>query len=103
MRAPEQPSGWPRAMAPPSGFTRSGSMPSWSTQASAWAAGSDTDSNILAILQKRRTDLTEDDLRVMEEVVDAVAEETDPENEPVAGHTARRHRLMTLGHDPLKA
>ncbi|MEU4007367.1 DUF3140 domain-containing protein [Streptomyces pseudogriseolus] len=66
-------------------------------------AGSDTGQHVLAILQKRRTDLTEEDLRVMEEVVDAVAEETDPENEPVAGDTARRHRLMTLGHDPLKA
>ena len=34
MRAPEQPSGWPRAIAPPSGFTRAGSRPSSATTAS---------------------------------------------------------------------
>lgn len=65
-------------------------------------AGSETGQHVLAILQKRRTDLTEDDLRVMQEVVDAVTERADLENEPVAGDTDRRHRLMTLGHDPLK-
>ncbi|AYL34637.1 DUF3140 domain-containing protein [Streptomyces fungicidicus] len=66
-------------------------------------AGSETGQHVLAILQKRRTDLTDDDLRVMEEVVDAVTAQTDPENEPAAEDTPRRHRLMTLGHDPLKA
>lgn len=38
-RAPVQPSGWPRAMAPPLGFTFSSGIPSFSTQYSAWAAG----------------------------------------------------------------
>ncbi|MEG8279085.1 DUF3140 domain-containing protein [Streptomyces sp. AHA2] len=70
-------------------------------------AGTDTGQHVLAILQKRRTDLTEDDLRVMREVVDTVDGQTDPENEPepesADGGTRRRHRLMTLGHDPLKA
>ncbi|MFE9775371.1 DUF3140 domain-containing protein [Streptomyces sp. NPDC005931] len=66
-------------------------------------AGSDTGRQVLAILQKRRTDLTKDDLRVMAQVVDTVTAETDVENEPVAEDTERRHRLMTLGHDPLKA
>ncbi|GGV79702.1 DUF3140 domain-containing protein [Streptomyces griseoloalbus] len=66
-------------------------------------AGTETGRHVLAILQKRRTDLTEDDLRVMEEVVDAVTAQTDPGNEPAAEDTPRRHRLMTLGHDPLKA
>ncbi|CAL9377046.1 DUF3140 domain-containing protein [Streptomyces pilosus] len=65
-------------------------------------AGPETGQHVLAILQKRRTDLTEDDLRVMEEVVDAVTAQADPENEPRAEDTARRHHLMTLGHDPLK-
>jgi hypothetical protein len=65
-------------------------------------AGPGTGQHVLAILQKRRTDLTEDDLRVMEEVVETVTEEADLENEPRAEDTARRHRLMTLGHDPLK-
>ncbi|BFO19279.1 DUF3140 domain-containing protein [Streptomyces sp. KM77-8] len=50
-------------------------------------AGDETGQHVLAILQKRRTDLTDDDLRVMEEVVDAVTEQTDPENEPTAGDT----------------
>lgn len=65
-------------------------------------AGPETGQHVLAILQKRRTDLTEDDLRVMEEVVETVTEEADLENEPLAEDTVRRHRLMTLGHDPLK-
>ncbi|MGW1748971.1 DUF3140 domain-containing protein [Streptomyces sp. NPDC002092] len=65
-------------------------------------AGSPTGQHVLAILQKRRTDLTDDDIRVMYEVVDTVTEESDPENEPEAEDTDRRHRLMTIGHDPLK-
>lgn len=65
-------------------------------------AGTPTGQHVLAILQKRRTDLTDDDLSVMYEVVDAVAEETDVENEPEADQTRRRQRLMTIGHDPLR-
>jgi hypothetical protein len=65
-------------------------------------AGSSAGQHVLAILQKRRTDLTEADLGVMRDVVETVTEETDAENEPVAEDTRRRHRLMTLGHDPLK-
>ncbi|MFF5254097.1 DUF3140 domain-containing protein [Streptomyces leeuwenhoekii] len=66
-------------------------------------AGTPTGRHVLAILQKRRTDLTEDDVRVMRKVVDTVTAQTDLENEPEAEDTRRRHRLMTLGHDPLKA
>ncbi|MES5817968.1 DUF3140 domain-containing protein [Streptomyces sp. RG80] len=65
-------------------------------------AGSPTGQHVLAILQKRRTDLTEDDVEVMYEVVDTVSAQTDSENEPAAEETRLRHRLMTLGHDPLK-
>ncbi|GKQ38876.1 DUF3140 domain-containing protein [Streptomyces sp. A012304] len=68
-------------------------------------AGTPTGQHVLAILQKRRTDLTDDDIRVMHRVVDTVTAQTDPENEPEAedaGDTRRRHRLMTIGHDPLK-
>ncbi|NGO12492.1 DUF3140 domain-containing protein [Streptomyces sp. HC44] len=70
-------------------------------------AGSPTGEHVLAILQKRRTDLTDDDLSVMYEVVDTVEAQTDPAQEPTpqeatAQETERRHRLMTLGHDPLK-
>ncbi|USQ84602.1 DUF3140 domain-containing protein [Streptomyces phaeoluteigriseus] len=65
-------------------------------------AGTRTGRQVLAILQKRRTDLTEDDLRVMREVVDEVADRTDAADEPAAGDTALRHRLMSVGHDPLR-
>ncbi|MEV6957731.1 DUF3140 domain-containing protein [Streptomyces sp. NPDC051207] len=64
--------------------------------------GSPTGQHVLAILQKRRMDLTEDDIRVMRKVVDTVTAEADLENEPEAADTHLRHRLMTLGHDPLK-
>ncbi|POX50650.1 DUF3140 domain-containing protein [Streptomyces sp. Ru72] len=66
-------------------------------------AGTPTGRHVLSILQKRRTDLTDDDVRVMRKVVDTVASEVDVENEPEAEDEHRRHRLMTLGHDPLKA
>nr|WP_277608099.1 DUF3140 domain-containing protein [Streptomyces boncukensis] len=64
-------------------------------------AGPEAGRHVLAILQKRRTDLTDEDVRVMARVVDTVAAErrTDA-SEP--GGTAWRHRMMTLGHDPLK-
>jgi hypothetical protein len=63
--------------------------------------GSSTGRRVLEILQKRRTDLTDDDIRVMYEVVDSV--DAHRESEPEADGTYRRHRLMTLGHDPLRA
>ncbi|MFF3483055.1 DUF3140 domain-containing protein [Streptomyces sp. NPDC002701] len=69
-------------------------------------AGSPTGEHVLAILQKRRADLTEDDLGVMYEVVDTVTAETDREraaaDESEAERTRRRQRLMTLGHDALR-
>ncbi|MFG3009158.1 DUF3140 domain-containing protein [Streptomyces cinerochromogenes] len=70
------------------------------------AAGTPTGQHVLAILQKRRTDLTDDDVRIMHKVVDTVGDLVDMENEPeperTPEDTRRRHRLMTLGHDPLK-
>lgn len=71
-------------------------------------AGPETGQQVLAILQKRRTDLTDADIDVMYEVVDAVnaeqdrADEPEPERADSDADTARRHRLMSLGHDPLK-
>ncbi|MFJ9737330.1 DUF3140 domain-containing protein [Streptomyces sp. NPDC101166] len=65
-------------------------------------AGTSTGQHVLAILQKRRTDLTDDDLRVMHRVVDTVTARTDLEDEPAAEDTRLRHLLMTVGHDPLK-
>ncbi|MEU0335463.1 DUF3140 domain-containing protein [Streptomyces sp. NPDC006193] len=76
------------------------------TEALPEESGTPTGRHVLAILQKRRTDLTDDDLRVMRKVVDTVGELADLENEPqpvsTPEDTRRRHRLMTLGHDPLK-
>ncbi|MFF7190269.1 DUF3140 domain-containing protein [Streptomyces sp. NPDC008222] len=65
-------------------------------------AGPPTGRHVLAILQKRRTDLTDDDVQVMYEVVDTVTGRQDLESEPEAVDDERRHRLMTIGHDPLR-
>jgi hypothetical protein len=65
-------------------------------------AGSPTGQHVLAILQKRRTDLTEEDVAVMYEVVDTVTAQAEVENEPEPEETRRRHLLMSLGHDPLR-
>ncbi|MFF3457407.1 DUF3140 domain-containing protein [Streptomyces sp. NPDC002730] len=56
--------------------------------------------HVLSILLKRRADLTDDDVRVMHQVVEAV--ETEQERVRDAGDVQARHSLMTLGHDPLK-
>ncbi|WP_425576433.1 DUF3140 domain-containing protein [Streptomyces glaucosporus] len=65
-------------------------------------AGTANGRRVLEILGKRRTDLTDDDVRVMRKVVDTVASERGADMEPTAGQSNWRHRLMTLGHDPLK-
>jgi len=65
-------------------------------------AGSAVGRQVLAILGKRRADLTTDDAAVMAAVVDRVRTERGDEPEPTAGDAAWRHRLMDLGHDPLK-
>jgi hypothetical protein len=65
-------------------------------------AGTPTGREVLAVLGKRRGDLTDEDERVMGLVVDRVRAQRRDDLEPVAGQAAWRHRLMTLGHDPLK-
>jgi hypothetical protein len=65
-------------------------------------AGPPLGQHVLAILQKRRMDVTDDDVRVMREVVDTVGDLVDMEDEPEAEDTRRRHQLMSMGHDPLK-
>jgi hypothetical protein len=66
-------------------------------------AGSQTGQQVLAILQKRRTDLTDDDVQVMRKVVDRIHAQRRDDLEPTAGEAHWRHRLMSIGHDPLKA
>jgi hypothetical protein len=65
-------------------------------------AGPLTGRHVVDILGKRRTDLTSDDLAVMQRVVDRINRERRADLEPTAGDDAWRHRLMDLGHDPLK-
>jgi hypothetical protein len=65
-------------------------------------AGPPVGRQVLAILGKRRADLTDADADVMAAVVDRVRSERGEEPEPTAGDAAWRHALMDLGHDPLK-
>jgi hypothetical protein len=65
-------------------------------------AGTPTGRQVLHILGKRRTDLTPAGIGVMREVIDRVHAERRDDLEPVAGRAAWRHRLMSIGHDPLK-
>jgi len=65
-------------------------------------AGDDRSRAVLAILAKRRTDLTTEDVAVMGSVVDEVRAARGEEPEPEAGDARWRHRLMSIGHDPLK-
>lgn len=81
-------------------------------------AGTPTGQHVLHILSKRRSDLAEDDVRTMRRVVDRITRERtrgnpdpteldagDLEATDGAGtdkDSRWRHRLMSLGHDPLK-
>ncbi len=65
-------------------------------------AGTPTGQHVVQILGKRRGDLTDDDARVMRRVVQRVRAQRRDDLEPTAGDAAWRHRLMSLGHDPLK-
>jgi hypothetical protein len=64
--------------------------------------GTLTGQQVLHVLDKRRTDLTPDDLELMRRVVRRVHAERQGNRGSVAGRTGWRHRLMSLGHDPLK-
>ncbi|HEU5160500.1 MAG TPA: DUF3140 domain-containing protein [Streptosporangiaceae bacterium] len=57
---------------------------------------------VVQLLRKRKVDLGPDDLAVMEQVADYVAERK--ANPPADGERDEdwRHSLMTVGHDPLK-
>ena len=57
---------------------------------------------VLAILGKRRTDLTPDDVDTMTVVVEQIRTLRGEELEPEAYDDDVRHLLMSFGHDPLK-
>jgi hypothetical protein len=65
-------------------------------------AGTSLGHRVAAILGKRRSDLTEDDVHAMTNVVDIVHRERRDDLEPTAGDEHWRHKLMSIGHDPLK-
>jgi hypothetical protein len=65
-------------------------------------AGTPTGREVLEILGKRRSDLTEADVRAMASVVERVHQQRRDDLEPTAGQAAWRHKLMRIGHDPLK-
>lgn len=65
-------------------------------------AGRSLGQRVLAILGKRQVDLTDDDVAAMAKVVDIVHQQRGEEPEPKAGDDHWRHRLMAIGHDPLK-
>ncbi len=65
-------------------------------------AGAATGQQLVHILGKRRSDLTDQDVALMTQVVDVVRNERREDLEPMAGDDSWRHRLMSLGHDPLK-
>ena len=58
--------------------------------------------SVVAILAKRRTDLTPDDVDTMQHVVDQVRTIRGDEPEPEAYDDDVRRMLMSFGHDPLK-
>jgi hypothetical protein len=65
-------------------------------------AGTATGQEVLAILAKRRRDITDTDAHVMRRVVERVHEQRRDDLEPTAGQAAWRYKLMSIGHDPLK-
>lgn len=65
-------------------------------------AGRSLGQRVAAILSKRRSDLTDDDVHAMTKVVETVRRERGEEPEPTAGDEHWRHKLMDIGHDPLK-
>jgi hypothetical protein len=65
-------------------------------------AGPSVGRQVLAILGKRRSDVTSEDADMMAAVVDRVRTERGEEPESISGDASWRHRLMDLGHDPLK-
>ncbi|CRY74159.1 Protein of unknown function [Nocardia farcinica] len=67
-------------------------------------AGPELGRRILAVLGKRRTDLSADDIEVMRRAVDEItaARGAEDDGEPRAGSDEWRRRLMSLGHDPLQ-
>lgn len=57
---------------------------------------------IVALLRKRKVDLTDDDLKTMRQVVDQVEARLAERPEGGESNDTWRRSLMDVGHDPLK-
>lgn len=66
-------------------------------------AGTATGQHVLAVLRKRKADLTDDDIALIRYVIDQVRGQRRDDLEPVQGDSPWRHALMDIGHDPLRA
>jgi len=66
-------------------------------------AGVERSRRIAEILGKERGEITDDDVAVMRSVVDSIHELRGTDHEASRADEAVRHRLMCLGHDPLRA
>lgn len=58
--------------------------------------------HVLAVLKKRQVDLTDSDVRVMQDVVDTVERESEHGRVTGPEESEWRHRLMMIGHDPIR-
>jgi hypothetical protein len=58
---------------------------------------------VVALLRKRKVDLTEEDTEVMRQVADFVTEQEESPPPDGPADDAWRRSLMTVGHDPLRA
>jgi ribosomal 50S subunit-associated protein YjgA (DUF615 family) len=65
-------------------------------------AGHELGRRVLAILGKRRTDLTDDDVAVMRRVLERITRLRGDETARAERADRWRRQLMDLGHDPLK-
>jgi hypothetical protein len=60
--------------------------------------------HVLAVLKKRQVDLNDADVQLMRDVVDTVESESEGEHGRVTGpeESEWRHRMMMIGHDPIR-
>ncbi|WP_165985975.1 DUF3140 domain-containing protein [Streptomyces sp. YIM 98790] len=72
------------------------------TEALPEQSGSEQGRRVLSILQKRRVDLTDADVTVMSQVIDTIRTELEAGPSEVVPEREWRHRLMLLGHDPMR-
>lgn len=58
--------------------------------------------HVLAVLRKRQVDLDDADIALMRDVVDTVERESEHSRVTGVDESEWRHRLMMIGHDPIR-